>query len=210
MATEFNRSFFTGLCLVTLALTAPTQADEGGLAWPRELLTDKASIVLFQPQPETLQGDALSARAAVSVTPKDGGDPAFGSIWLSARMTTDRDQRTASLDEIDVARIVFPSVDADQTKALVLGNREVRFDQQRLVAELQRNLVEPYQGHGGLMAGASLRPGHSRKGPRLSDNRGPGCYRQRSIKVGAGARNPAPGDRYPAAPKFQARAPSSR
>ena len=40
------------------------------------------------------EGDKVTARAAVSVRRRKGDKPTFGAIWMTARVSTDRNDRT--------------------------------------------------------------------------------------------------------------------
>jgi transcriptional antiterminator Rof (Rho-off) len=104
--------FLLAACLAaTVAL-----ADDPG--WPRELAHPKADVVIYQPQLESLDGDMLRARAAVSVKLKDAEDPVFGVIWSSSRVLTDRDSRTVELLETDVTDVRFTEASDEQKKKL--------------------------------------------------------------------------------------------
>ena len=70
--------------------------------WPREIDIPEADIVMYQPQLESFKDDKITARAAVSVTPKGETEPTFGAVWLEARVSTDRDTRTVKCIEVDV------------------------------------------------------------------------------------------------------------
>ncbi|UCG88371.1 MAG: hypothetical protein JSW71_07460, partial [Gemmatimonadota bacterium] len=50
----------------------PTQQDEP-LGWPREIDTMNHTVVLYQPQVESFQGNDLKGRTAFSVTRKEEG-----------------------------------------------------------------------------------------------------------------------------------------
>jgi hypothetical protein len=39
-----------------------------------------------KPQPDTLAGNALSGRAAFSLTPKGKTEPVFGALWFTSRI----------------------------------------------------------------------------------------------------------------------------
>lgn len=97
-------------------------ADEppaaAALAWPREIDAPNATIVVYQPQPETFKGDRLTGRAAVSVTPKGSTEPVFGAVWFGARVSTDRHARTATILAMEVARVRFPGASAAQEERL--------------------------------------------------------------------------------------------
>jgi len=51
--------------------------------WPREIVTNKGVIVVYQPQPEQLEGNLLKARAAVGIEVQ-GLSPVFGVVWFDA------------------------------------------------------------------------------------------------------------------------------
>ena len=78
--------------------------------WPREIPLDRGSVVVYQPQSDTFEGNNLSGRAAVSVTPT-GQEPVFGTVWFEARLETDRDTRMAAIDNLAVTRVGFPAAD---------------------------------------------------------------------------------------------------
>jgi hypothetical protein len=62
----------------------------------------------------------LNARAAVSIDVDNAGNPVFGVVWFSARLETDRVERTATLADISVTRTRFPQ--QDEEKAAQLKN----------------------------------------------------------------------------------------
>ena len=68
-----------------------TEADTG---WPREIVTDSGTMIIYQPQPDKLDGITLTGRAAVSVLPTGSKEPVFGVVWFTSRAQTDRDDRT--------------------------------------------------------------------------------------------------------------------
>ena len=84
--------------------------EEPAEGWPREIPVDGANVLVFQPQPEVLNGNMLSGRAAVSVEVPDE-EPVFGVVWFDARLETDRDERIASVDDLTVTRVGFPNAE---------------------------------------------------------------------------------------------------
>ena len=68
------------LCLASLLIVASAGADEA-TGWPREIETKRGKVVIYQPQPDTFEGNVLTARAAVSVIPQDK-EPVFGAAWF--------------------------------------------------------------------------------------------------------------------------------
>ena len=105
------RYFFLTFFLISFIDTAWAQRG-----WPREIETPEATITVYQPQPETFSGDKLTARTAISVTPKSR-EPVFGAIWVNARVATDRTARTVTLLTMNVTDVKFPqAVDSANVK----------------------------------------------------------------------------------------------
>lgn len=129
------------LAVALLFVPASAPADEPApLEWPREIVGDGYRVVLYQPQVESFTEDKLESRAAVSVA-KEGGDaPVFGAVWVTSRVSTDREERTVTLTEIEVTAIKFPSLDEGQTDRLkqVLEDQIPKWD---LVVSLDRILA---------------------------------------------------------------------
>src|SRR5262245_21535223 len=103
-----NRGLAAVLVLCTL-MNRPSfaaQAKPTEQQWPLRIEGGRAPIVLYEPQPETLKDDKLTARAAVSVQPKNQS-PVFGAVWFEARVTTDRKARTVTVEEVQVPRARF-------------------------------------------------------------------------------------------------------
>jgi hypothetical protein len=76
--------------------------------WPKEIPTRDGTLVVYEPQIESLHGDRLSARMAVSVEGGDRKNPIFGGVWIDARVLTDRDRRTVRPVEVTVKEVRFP------------------------------------------------------------------------------------------------------
>ncbi len=87
--------------------------------WPREMKTDGATVVMYQPQVESFEGDNLSARAAVMVKSSDDAEPVFGAVWMDGRVSTDREKRMVDLLEVKVTNVKFPNASKEQTDQLV-------------------------------------------------------------------------------------------
>ena len=84
--------------------------------WPKEIkVKSGAAITIYQPQPESLQGDKLIGRAAFSAKEKPGDELIFGVFWYTAFLATDRDTRMASLERITINQVKLPGVE-DETK----------------------------------------------------------------------------------------------
>jgi hypothetical protein len=114
--------------------------QEDGQGWPREITAPEADIVVYQPQPDTLAGDRVRARAAVAVTPTGRDEAAFGTVWLGSRLETDRDDRTAKIMETKVLRVGFPNA-TDEQKAVLSRILEEEIPKWDLEISLDRLLT---------------------------------------------------------------------
>src|SRR5207247_6216970 len=83
-------------CFVLLVSVAAFVAVAAGdRTWPREIVTGNGTFTIYQPQPETFDGNTLKCRAAVSCAASGGKAPIFGVFWFTGRVDTDRDGGTA-------------------------------------------------------------------------------------------------------------------
>ncbi len=103
-------------CAAVFAGPARAAEKPADVGWPREIPHAKGRIVIYQPQLESLEGDLLTSRCAVSFTSKGAKEPVFGAIWVSAKLATDRDARTATLAQVVVTRVRFPESTPAQEK----------------------------------------------------------------------------------------------
>ncbi len=87
---------------------ALAQDAKDARAWPRTFSEDELSFTLFEPQLEKWEGLRLSARAALSVTPR-GGTASYGVVWFSARTEIEKEARVVVLDRFEVTKVSFPS-----------------------------------------------------------------------------------------------------
>ena len=119
--------FRLALCLAVFSLCSAALAQEED--WPREIRSGDTSILIYEPQPESLSGDHLIARAAVSVT-TGGAEPVYGTTWFSSYVATDRDSRTATMTDVVVTKSVFPTAapDAIDRYADLVGREMTRWN----------------------------------------------------------------------------------
>ncbi|MBN1142295.1 MAG: hypothetical protein JXB25_10970 [Deltaproteobacteria bacterium] len=106
------------VCMVILGvvLFLSTAVPAGALVdWPRQFLAEKGKILVFQPQLESLAGNRLKGRAAISFTPA-GGEPVFGAFWFEALLQTDRDSRTYRLESVKIPTVRFLELDAKKAQ----------------------------------------------------------------------------------------------
>jgi len=93
--------------VLALVIAAPSAANEEE-RWPRQLDTPEASITVYQPQPQGVEGTTLTGRSAVSVTRAGEEDPVFGTVWFTARIAVDRDTRIVDVLDVQVSRVRVP------------------------------------------------------------------------------------------------------
>ncbi|MEJ1237673.1 hypothetical protein WBG78_06080 [Chryseolinea sp. T2] len=79
--------------------------------WPKEITAPSGTVItIYQPQPESLAGDKVKGRAAFSAQDKTSSDPQFGVVWFTASISTDRDDRTFTLESILITDVKLPGV----------------------------------------------------------------------------------------------------
>jgi hypothetical protein len=79
--------------------------------WPQEITADEGTIVVYQPQPERLDGNRLSGRAAMSLELDDQEEAIFGAFWFDARIDTDTDADIATIRDVSITQVRWPGAD---------------------------------------------------------------------------------------------------
>ena len=127
---------FVGLA----ACAGPALGQAGATEWPREFTTPKGNaVVVYQPQPETFQGDRVTGRAAVSVTKAGETAPKFGVVFFTARVSVDRDVRLVSVLDMKVTKVRFPGITPENEKKFT-ENLETEFPRWELTFSYERLL----------------------------------------------------------------------
>ena len=124
------------LCLLLSATAGAQEVTDG--AWPQEIVVPEGTVLVYQPQPEKLEGDILSARAALSIELKDSKEPVFGAIWADARLETDRSNRTATIVDFTVTKMRFPEEDKEREKKLKALDEKIK----QADAAMTRNVMK--------------------------------------------------------------------
>lgn len=84
--------------------------------WPKVIpFKNGGNATLYQPQPESFEGNKIKGRSAVSVKETPTSEAVFGVIFYDAFMSTDKSNRTAVLESITITASKFIGVD-DQVK----------------------------------------------------------------------------------------------
>ncbi|MEN8117734.1 MAG: hypothetical protein ABFS16_12185 [Bacteroidota bacterium] len=126
-----------------IAVTLSAKENEETLVWPREIQVKKYVITLYQPQLESLTGNNLEGRMALSVK-KDKEDLIFGALWFNAKILTDMEERTAVLENLEIPKVKFPDIEDESKletlKEVVIEDLEsVNFEMSldRILADLE-------------------------------------------------------------------------
>ena len=106
------------IILLLIGLVNIVSAQDDQLVWPREIENGEYLVTLYQPQLETLTGNNLEGRMAISIKQGDK-DLIFGASWFTVRLDTDKSSRTAVLESMDITKIKFPDIkDEENIKKL--------------------------------------------------------------------------------------------
>lgn len=81
--------------------------------WPREIPTSQGRLVLYQPQPQTVDGIKTSGVSAFSITPTGKKDPVFGALFYDAKLDIDRATRRYQVTSIQIPNIKFSGEQKD-------------------------------------------------------------------------------------------------
>ncbi len=104
--------------LFAMSLTA-VNARSQDLGWPRVVKDGKTQIVVYQPQPDSLDGVTLQSRVAVSVKRPQDTAPLFGALWVIETLDIDGDRDLARVVSIKVDRTRFADVADGDVQSLV-------------------------------------------------------------------------------------------
>ncbi|MEA2709736.1 MAG: hypothetical protein QOF78_2337 [Phycisphaerales bacterium] len=121
----------------SVAAAAPAPTD-----WPLEIDVPAGHIECYQPQPESFEGDQLAARAAVSWTPAGTIEPYFGAMWFTTPVSTDRDLRRVTMQQMHVTRVRLSHADKERERQFAqlleqdFPKLHVSFPMDQLVASL--------------------------------------------------------------------------
>jgi len=88
--------------------------------WPREFKLPNATLLVYQPQVNSWDGNLLDYRAAVGVKPAGSDQETFGVIWARARTQVDRVARMVILEDMTLYKSNFPTL-ADNGVAYMRG-----------------------------------------------------------------------------------------
>ena len=105
-----TRRFAASLCAAAMvALAAASPAAGQTLTWPQRIAAPEGTIDVYQPQFDTLKGNAVTGRAAVGLTAAGSQAPVFGAFWFTGIVDVDRDADEVVLRHLAVTRVRWPN-----------------------------------------------------------------------------------------------------
>jgi len=110
------KKVLTSLLLFITLFSLQLQAEDQG--WPKEMQLEKYKFVIYQPQPESLEGNSLKVLTAISLVPTNGNEPIFGAMWFEAKLSVDKSQDRAILDDFSLSKVYFAHENEDKAKKL--------------------------------------------------------------------------------------------
>jgi hypothetical protein len=140
------RCFLLSACLLAFGFTRGADDTD----WPKVINTSNGTqIKVYEPEPESFKGNILMFRSAISVLSNGSNDPVFGAFWATAKVETDRDNRTMVINTLDVTSIRIPAIEGQDTIDYIDDALETRFPQtagpislDAIVATLNQNQQE--------------------------------------------------------------------
>jgi hypothetical protein len=134
MKMTWNRARLSGLTAVAAIVLwagltpaqvpAPPPAGEQPSNWPLVIESGGDEVIMYQPQLESLNGDLLTARAAVSVRKPGQQGPMFGVVWMESRVAIDRNARTVQILDANITKAKFPDAQPGDQQALADAVRQ--------------------------------------------------------------------------------------
>ena len=132
-------------CLMAFGFSRANDND-----WPKVINTANGTqIKVYEPEPESFKGNTLMFRSAISVLDNGSNDPVFGAFWATAKVETDRDNRTLTFNTLDVTSIRIPAIEGQDTIDYIDDALETQFPQtagpislDAIVATLNQNQQE--------------------------------------------------------------------
>ena len=137
-----------GISLTIMACFFANAAAEENIIWPRLIEKEGTTVIIYQPQVESLSANNMESRAAVSVTTKEQTTPVFGAMWFDCQISTDMDDRTVRLLNMEVTAAKFPDVNADKIQTLSdfleeeVPNWQMELSLDQLLADLDMTEVQ--------------------------------------------------------------------
>ncbi len=139
--------------LFSFQVNAQTEEEKPEAFWPKEIVTENYTVNIYQPQNETysVEKNELVSRAAFSIKKNDAEGLVFGSMWINASLTVDRETRMMSLASVEVTAVRFPD-EVEESKietfrAFIEGEIpkwNIEFPQDELITSLEEVENAPF------------------------------------------------------------------
>ena len=97
----------------TGATRAGQRVDE---AWPRKATRGDQTVSMYQPQLQAWEADKINAYAALAVTSPSNKTTKYGVVWFTARTEVDKVNRQVTLDEFQITRVKFPTMETKEAE----------------------------------------------------------------------------------------------
>jgi hypothetical protein len=115
--------------------------------WPKEIPLKKTGgkVIIYQPQPDELNGNKLKGRAAMAGKEKPSDDMLYGALFFEASLNTDKGSRMATLESFRITNARVNGLDDDaKMKSLITlietevmkWNLDISLDQLRSTIKL--------------------------------------------------------------------------
>jgi hypothetical protein len=138
-----SRPVRTGIVAGAILAALPVGSRAADSGWPRQFDSPSGKFIIYQPQPETLNGDVLTGRTAFSLQRSGDTEPSFGVLWFTERVFIDRDSSTVAARDFDVTKVRLPGItaqDASRYEHLVEAEA-ANWDLSGSLEELQAGLA---------------------------------------------------------------------
>ena len=88
----------------------PASADASADPWPRVIDLATGQMLVYQPQVNKWDGNAIDVRAALSLKASGSQQQRFGVMFATARTHVDRVARMVTLADLDITKLDFPAL----------------------------------------------------------------------------------------------------
>ena len=104
------------LILILLSMFIGLNASTG--SWPKEIELQKYTFIIYQPQPQGLEGNKLKVLTAISLESNANPQPIFGAMWFEAQVSVNKSNNKASIDNFKLSKLQFTYDDKKKIEEL--------------------------------------------------------------------------------------------
>lgn len=113
------------LLCITIAVFSGIASANAQDKWPKQFTdADGAVITMYEPQPESISGNEMTGRAAVSIKKSGTAEPVFGAVMFTATLQNSRSSGTLSFDRFTVNRAKFSGLDDEAATDRIMQQLE--------------------------------------------------------------------------------------